>query len=874
MNFKTTYILFGLLLVLLLGVVLSLFFGGSGGGEGYLLPALKAAGVKPEEVNTLEIEQTRAGPAKLVFTRAPDGRWELTEPVKARVDSGLIDRIVREFLTARVEANAEVTSSLALHGLENPTASVTLRKGADLAGTVRLGNVTTGGSRALVFVLTPDAPDTPRAVPRGQIDGLFKQLAAADIPATGDAAEYVRDLSDFRSLNLLGGSVRVPTEEVRAVRLQHGDKVLALRRSEGGVWDITQPENFGRAEMGTGAVGAAGQVTGVRSLLSAVTSISVPSHDAYIEDVSDFAEYGLGDKEPATLSVRLEVAPRGPEGAQKPVTETLLVGKPVEDKGEDRQYYARLEGDSAVAKVPERQIKPLLELLNDPKAIRDKTLVHAVPSRVDAVTVQAGPSLIELYRTGSPEMWHLFDSAGNAQLANQINVDQLLSALTRPNLIKDFPAAGKSDAEMGFDNPQAEVKLWVEGIVREKKEEAKQEKKEGTKEEKKEAEEKPKEKKEAEEKPKEKAEKEKGEKKAGEPVARPKLKGEPTVRLLFGKTEAEVVYVRRVADGKTADVMVSKDILGEVTRDRLQYLDPRLEGFDAGRVTRLTFTHGGKTYEVHKEKPEEEKPPSEARWQIAQPEELKGRSADADKVALILKTLAGLTPQKLIDDNPSAATLERLGLKPDAARTRAVVTLGADKDKAAQRVYLFGDDTADKTGVYAKVGERNLVFTVPPGELTLLRQGEIQDMVVLRIDPAKVTGLKLTGWTDVVGSAVTRELRREGGTWSLEGKVGYELDPQKVQNFLLDLATVRAEKFEVYKSGAKPEHRLQTDQGALEITIRQEGEKEPVTLTLGGPDPTKKFIYAQTSALPGDVFTLLQDRFGKLKQSAAVFRKE
>ena len=50
----------------------------------------------------------------------------------------------------------------------------------------------------------------------------------------------------------------------------------------------------------------------------------------------------------------------------------------------------------------------------------------------------------------------------------------LLTALTAKRLIKEFPEANKSDADLGLDKPAAVLSIWVDGI---KKDEATNEKK-------------------------------------------------------------------------------------------------------------------------------------------------------------------------------------------------------------------------------------------------------------------------------------------------------------------------------------------------------------------------------------------------------------
>jgi hypothetical protein len=88
------------------------------------------------------------------------------------------------------------------------------------------------------------------------------------------------------------------------------------------------------------------------------------------------------------------------------------------------------------------------------------------------------------------------------------------------------------------------------------------------------------------------------------------------------------------------------------------------------------------------------------------------------------------------------------------------------------------------------------------------------------------------------------------------------------------VSEIRAEKFVAHKSGPKDEHKLTVPAGALEITITLEGEKDPVTLTIGGVDADGKNYYAMSNKLAGDVFTLPKGIFEAVKAKPAYFAAE
>ena len=67
----------------------------------------------------------------------------------------------------------------------------------------------------------------------------------------------------------------------------------------------------------------------------------------------------------------------------------------------------------------------------------------------------------------------------------------------------------------------------------------------------------------------------KPEEKKEPPVKKPKMQPEPTVKLLFGKRDKDLLYVRRIAGNSKADMAVPDSLLAKVTRGRIDYVDPR-----------------------------------------------------------------------------------------------------------------------------------------------------------------------------------------------------------------------------------------------------------------------------------------------------------
>src|SRR5207245_4604707 len=107
----------------------------------------------------------------------------------------------------------------------------------------------------------------------------------------------------------------------------------------------------------------------------------------------------------------------------------------------------------------------------------------------------------------------------------------------------------------------------------------------------------------------------------------------------------------------------------------------------------------------------------------------------------------------------------------------------------------------------------------------------------------------------------TLELERKGGSWAVK-PADFKLDDGKLETILAYLANLKAKRFVSHKGNPKPpdpkETKLDPKSGALDVTLSLEGEKEPLTLTIGGFKMAEGY-YAQSNKLPGDLFLLAED---------------
>jgi hypothetical protein len=814
MNFRSTYVLMGVVAALLIGLAAYVMFFAdeTPTGEGYLFGGFRPSNTQPKDITTIEIER---GSEKLTAIREGPQQWKIISPITARADANQINSIIQQALDAKIVSKEKPSANLSTYGLDKPALVLTLKKG-DKSIAVSFGKVTLGDpNQSLVYVLTPES-SKPRAIHRASITSLLKP--GAQIGADTDLASVTKVVDDLRDLHLLassGGDAIFSTVEVR---LSKGDKVLDLvRQDPDRTWQFKVPAGYGDAEVDPPQGSNPEKITSVRELLNRTTSIQVADPKHFIDNPTDLGKMGLDPSGSEVLKV--EVTFELPKDAGR-YTQTLYLGKQIE--GEPDKVYAMLDGDSSAAMVNASTPRALLTVLTDPVALRDKNFFRFKPDRIDAIDVNVtGPDKFELRQfAGFPVSWKIYSADAKETPANLLVVENLLKQLTQPNIVQGFPPAGTKDDAMGFDKPVCELKLWEKGIV-------------------------------AAEKP--------------DPAAKPKVQDKPSYRVIFGKPSINEtqIYARRWVGENHSDVLVPKSLVELAMKPRVQYLDSALKSFFPDQASKLTFTRGGENWEIARDE-KDTKPVLEADWKFNAPPSMKGKTADASKVAKILGNLGGLKAIKIIKDNPSAADLDQIKLNPDKPKVKISVKL---QSEMKERTYYLGDDV--EGGVYAKTDDSPLVYVVPKTVLDDTQTGQLQDMVVYRVDEKKIKGLKLKGWSAIAGEVLTRDLQKKDGAWVFKTALAWTPDGKKVENFLQDVRAPRADA--IIEGGIKPDYQLDPKLGGLEIELEREDGK-PVTLTIGAVAPDKIHVYATSNQNPGEVFTLLADRFKAIRESAVVFK--
>jgi hypothetical protein len=813
MNFRITAVLFAVVIVLVAALLVSaLFQDDPAKTAGGLLDPLTSAGVKADDVDAVEITRKSPDDQRLVFQKK-DGKWVLTAPVSARVDPTAVADLIRDLFAAKPVNYPGLTDNPATYGLGNPTYAVTLKKG-DAAATVRVGTTLIGKDKAVTFVAAGDRPTTPIAIRTADLRSLFKDSSRDN---GGDPHVIGKWLTEYRQKRLLSASDARAGDDLSAVTITRGDKTLSLKR-DGDDWAFSSPKDFGQADTAGDSAPSPDRFTGVRPLLGAVLGLQTNAAEDFIEDVpaADYPKYGLAANDPAV--VRLELTPKagGPP-------EVLYLGKKVEKDGKPvvpTRVYARLEGDSAVATVTTDRLDALVNTVADPTPMRNRDLIaEAKRDRIDAIDSSFGGGFKARRVTGSVgPQWVLYGKPTDPTEAVDQNVAALVAALAKPRVAAETLLA-PNDAAFADAQRKGELKVWFEGVE-----------------------------------------------KAPAPTdgklpAEPKLKGDPTT-FTFGQTDGQTVFVRRTAAGKTTDFKVPLDVFTAASKSRLGLVDPKLGSFSPALADSLVVFRNGERTELKRDAGID---PAYlgGKWSFVSPDALKGKVADGDAALDVLSAVAALPSTRVASEGATDDELKKLGLDPASPTVAVTVGLSGEKDK--QRVYHFGAETEDKKAVHFRLVGKPFVLLADRTVLAQLQSADLADKVVFRVDPKAVKKLYLSGWraTAKDGKPVDATLALENGVWVAKEPAGGVPDTSRVTAILTALQAPKVmETLKVEEGKAAPP---EFGFGGNPVSIVAELEdKTAVSLLLGGENPAKTGVYAQTGGktvlLPAGTFRPILDK--------------
>lgn len=807
MNFRLTAILFGVVLLLVVGLLIYALTSGDPSQTGDTGPFASLG--KAEDVTVVELARTQPRDEKLVFEKK-DGKWRLTAPASSPADSAALDKLVADLLALKPTEHAPVERSAV--GLGRPAVTITLRAG-DKSVAVHVGDTTTGGEQAVTFVAPASDPNVrPVAVPtRGFRNSLFR---SGEVVRDGSAAILMKWRSDFRTKQLLTVDVKDPETDGTTLALARGDKKLALARKDG-EWRFTQPAEYGLADASGSPEPDSARFTGVRPLLNSVQFLGITSSNDVKEDVptADLPQYGLAD---ADTPLKVQFAAK-----DKP-TQTLFIGKRVEQDGKPlvpTRHFVRVEGDPAVFTVTTDAFDRLANTLADPTPLRSRDLLPPTRfAKIDAADSTAGGGFkLRRVGAGADARWELYGGPKDPTEANTGAVQAALTRLSAPRVATDV-LPKPDDAAFDAQNLQGELTVWFEG---------------------------------ADKKPV-------AIKDGAPPPDPPAPTGEP-ITLRVGRQftkkvprpdgiteDRPMAVVRRTQGKESADFEVPQEVAALAVQPRLKLVNARLPSFAPPTATRLVLFRDKVRTEYVKSAATDPAYPR-GLWTVGE----NGPTADGDGVMDVLNRLAFLQPPLALE---WADDLKPLGLDPADPTLSAKVTLPADKGGTRDEEYHFGSPVkGDDKSVYAKVVGKPFVYAVPAAEVARLRTADLTDKVAFRVPRDKLLRLELSGWRQLSADKKETTVKAEpkGGVWVLTEPAGATPDAALLEewaNALWYPKVVGPAPVEKDKA-PPPEYGFGEPVG---VTVTYKGEKaedqeRAVFLTLGGRNADRTGVYAMVN---------------------------
>jgi hypothetical protein len=359
--------------------------------------------IEPKDVERITV--VRKGET-LRLQRAPDGGWDMLEPVKTRGDRSVVDDMVTGLATARVDREIDPNPAKpGDFGLAPPEADVKLEvKGRSEPLSLQVGSknptgvwvyAREGGKPAVVTLSESIARDTTRPV------------------------------ADFRDHTV----VAFDRKNVSGVDLDVDGEQMSIVADPPGKWRMVKPRPL-RADTDL--------VSEFLDKLEGAKAIE------FVDDApKSLAAYGLDKPSRVTVWV----------GRDKDRSaRTLLVGKTVPDK---KGVYVKRDGEPGVILTAEALWTAFPKTVG---ALRDKTVVSYAFDKLERVEITHHGQTVGLAKEGTG--WKL--TAPEALRADSGAVTQLLWKI-RDLQALGFLSENASEVPRFLGKPDVTVKLWESG---------------------------------------------------------------------------------------------------------------------------------------------------------------------------------------------------------------------------------------------------------------------------------------------------------------------------------------------------------------------------------------------------------------------------
>jgi len=294
---------------------------------------------KREDIERVRILRTGEPEVELVQER---DRWELIRPIRARASETATDKIVNKLITLRAQSfDDEDPPDLADYGLDRPVwkIEVVLKPDQTLA-TLLIGSIHEMEGRGYLYAKRGERP---------AVVSLGLDLIEA----------FDQDAYALRAKRVLP----FRTWEIKKAEMGWAGENVVLEKREHNKWWIAAP------------IEARADGVKVSGFLGALSRLEGDEFLDMPEGEEALAEYGLADPLARVVlyeESRLTGEEEGPAGEEPdvPLLGVFLLGK---GKGDEKRYYAAVEGEDTVYRVPgsfyENDFPEGLDALRSKKAL-------------------------------------------------------------------------------------------------------------------------------------------------------------------------------------------------------------------------------------------------------------------------------------------------------------------------------------------------------------------------------------------------------------------------------------------------------------------------------------------------------------------------
>ncbi len=535
MNFRITTLYFGILLTMLWVFGLMIAQKKTSADRSFIVPSLQLPDIKIDKV---QVKKAGKDSPEIEFVQISDNWFLKAGKQQVRVENFRINQIISQIKDAKHEETTDVSKDLKQYGLDQPQLTVTLsgkRRDDEKEWKFFVGKDSV--DKTLVYVTSSDRQDKAFAVPKRSIENLL-----------------FKDPNYLRSKRVFDYTETAVT----SIQLQKGGKEVELKRGENNLWSFVKPplgfagfdaqveekkeEKFPAKQ--------AEAISGVKNLLSAISAIRVEEDDDFVPLGKEADTYGL---ETDKANFRIDI---NTTNDKKEVKETLLIGDKVPNRTGDF-YYARLASDDGVMQIDGKWLAPIDKAVQDPGKIRSLDVAVFETKNVDFIVLKQGKTEIKFFKPENETAWQMYVN-GEKKTPDEKAVTQLLEQVHGKKAIVGFDDIAEADVkkretEWGLDTPTVEVAVYLSAIEKDKKDEKKEDedKKDAKKEE---------------------------IKKESMPVLKKDAKA--VITLAIGKTDKELIHVRRtLEDGTVSRFTVKKEFAEKIAPPEgiaLAYLDTSL----------------------------------------------------------------------------------------------------------------------------------------------------------------------------------------------------------------------------------------------------------------------------------------------------------